>query len=100
MASFLFDLPDLPQQTAQQDQYHRILMEKAKRLDEWARQEKEEEVRLAAMPTSKLVTFRIPVSLLTGLDQLAKTKGFSRGHLLRHITGDYIQCIRDKATTS
>jgi predicted DNA binding CopG/RHH family protein len=91
MTAFFFDVPDVPpQRTAQQEQYHRILMEKARRLSEYVRQEKEEEARQAAMPTSRLVTFRIPTTLLTGLDQLAKSKGFSRGHMLRHITAVHI----------
>lgn len=91
MTAFFFDVPDVPpQRTAQQEQYHRILMEKARRIDEWNRREREEEARLEAMPTSRLVTFRIPTSLLTGLDQLAKAKGFSRGHMLRHIANEYI----------
>ena len=95
MTSFFFDVPDVPpQRTPQQEQYHRILMEKARRIDEAARQEREEEARIAAMPTSRLVTFRIPTSLLAGLDQMAKIKGFSRGHLLRHITSEYILCAK------
>ncbi len=95
MTSFFFDVPDVPpERTPQQDQYHRILLEKARRLDESARQAREEEARLAALPTSRLVTFRIPTSLLSGLDQVAKTTGFSRGHLLRHITAAYIHNVR------
>jgi hypothetical protein len=96
MTAFFFDVPDVPpQRTAQQEQYHRILMEKARYLNETARQEKEEEARIAAIPTIRLVTFRIPTSLLAGLDQLAKTKGFSRGHMLRHITAEHVQIDRD-----
>lgn len=95
MTAFFFNVPETHEQSKQQDEYHRILLEKARYIEEVARQEREEEARLAALPESRLVTFRIPRTLLLSVDQLAKSKGFSRGHFLRHIAADFVHQSND-----
>jgi hypothetical protein len=96
MANFTFDIPpdNTPGLSAEAARYQRILLEKARRIDESARKEREEEARRAAMPKSRVVTLRMPIDLIEGLDHVAADAATNRGHLLRQIASDYLNYVR------
>ena len=99
MTAFTFDIPDgLIQLTPQQEIYQRILLDKARRLDESARLERLEEERKALQSTNHVVTFRMPVQLLERFDLVAGQAATSRGHLLRQITADFLNHLHEQGT--
>jgi hypothetical protein len=96
MTNFIFDTPpdDTPELSAETSKYHRMLLEKARRLDESARQEREEEARRAAMPRNRVVTLRMPIDLIEELDHVAADAATNRGHLMRQIASDFLNYVR------
>lgn len=96
MAAYMFDVPDTgtPLSTEQQE-YQRILLEKARRIQEANRLEKEEEARRAALPKSRIITVRMPTDLVERLDFVAASAATNRGHLLRQIASDYLNYVQE-----
>ena len=96
MSSFVFDIPsDITSFTStEQERQQQALLQKVRNLQESARLEREEEARIAALPKSRVITIRMPTSLVKQLDMVADSAATNRGHLLRQITADYLNHLR------
>jgi hypothetical protein len=96
MSSFTFDIPAdaTPMQSAEQSRYEKAQMDKIQRMQLEARLERQEEELRAARNKSRVVTLRMPVTLIEGLDIVASDAATNRGHLLRQIAADYLNYIR------
>lgn len=53
----------------------------------------EEEARLAALPKDRLITLKMPCSMIERLDEISADAGTSRSQLIRQITADFLNHV-------
>ena len=96
MSSFTFPSPyDDPDETAEQETLaQRRLRECIVSVQESMRQAKEEEKRIANAK-NRIITFRMPIELLSKLDIVAEDAATSRGHMLRQIVAEYMCYVEE-----
>lgn len=96
MSSYTFDIPaDAEQNSLQEPTRHqKILLEKAHRIQETARLERQAEEMHAARIKNVVVTIRMPGILIEGLDRVALDAGTNRSHLIRQIATEYMNYIQ------
>jgi|GEM_PF-4664451 len=95
MASYTFEAPHdtSPAIDHDPDRTYRKLRERMETILEEQRKAEEEEARRASQPASKIITLRIPTTVLEHLDQVAADASMTRSCLLRQITSDYLNFV-------
>ena len=96
MSSFTFDVPETNTTlTPEKIRQHQVLSEKLRSIQASLKSDRDEEFLRNARPKNCIVSFRMPIELLNQLDQVAANGLTNRGHLLRQITVDFLNFVRE-----
>ena len=96
MSSYMFPAPDddFIEPTEQESLASRRLRECVLSIQESLRGAKEAEKRIANAK-NRIITFRMPIELLSKLDIVAEDAATSRGHMLRQIVAEYMCYVEE-----